>query len=168
MKEKNETLFDLTGKWVTVYNMASDPDIDMDVLADTLEGIEGEIEAKADSYAAVIYKLNADAEFLKAQEQRLKAKRDAIENSVKRMKQSLQDTMELMGKPKIKTALWSFGIQSNPASVVLDCDMDALPEEYKKYAAPTVDKAKLSEALKSGEKLEGIAHLVQTQSLRIR
>ena len=168
MKEKNEPLFDLTGKWLEVYDMASDPDIDFKALKDTLEGIEGEIEAKADSYAAVLAKLTDDAEFLKAQEQRLKARRDAIDNSVKRMKRSLQETMELVGKPKFKTAYWSFGIQNNAPSVVLDCEVKDLPEEYKKYAEPTADKAKLSEALKSGKELNGVAHLEQTQSLRIR
>ena len=62
------TLYELTSDYLTLLEMAEDPDIDIQAFDDTLEGLEGEIEAKADGYAKVITTLNGDAALLKGQE----------------------------------------------------------------------------------------------------
>ena len=168
MSKNNSTLFDLTGDWLRLYDMANDPDVEPDVLRDTMEAIEGEIEAVADGYASVMAKLTGDMEMIMAQEKRLYSRRKAIENNIKRMKEHLQESMEITGKTKFKTTLWSFGIQNNPASLVLDTDdVDSLPSGYIKVTKD-FDKAAIKEAIKNGVNFNGIAHLVQTQSLRIR
>jgi len=46
--------------------------------------------------------------------------------------------------------------------------IENIPTEYLKFAEPEIDKKKIGEALKAGEKLEGIAHLETSKSLRIR
>ena len=161
------TLFDLTGKWLELYDMADDPDMDADMWFDTIEGLDGEIEDKADGYAKVITHLNADATAIKAEEDRLYRRRTTIENRIKNMKSRLQGMMEITGKKKIKTELFSFGIQKNPASVVID-DEKMIPGEFLIPQAPKIDKTAIKDALKAGVDMAGIAHLEQTQSLRIR
>ena len=161
------TLFDLTGKWLELYDMADDPDMDADMWFDTIEGLEGEIEDKADGYAKVITQLNADATAIKAEEDRLYRRRTTIENRIKNMKSRLQEMMEITGKKKIKTELFSFGIQKNPASVVID-DEKMIPTEFLIPQAPKIDKTAIKDALKAGVDMAGAAHLEQTQSLRIR
>ena len=161
------TLFDLTGKWLELYDMADDPDMDADMWFDTIEGLEGEIEDKADGYAKVITQLNADATAIKAEEDRLYRRRTTIENRIKNMKSRLQEMMEITGKKKIKTELFSFGIQKNPVSVVID-DETMIPGDFLIPQAPKIDKMAIKDALKAGVDMTGIAHLEQTQSLRIR
>lgn len=161
------TLFDLTGKWLELYDMADDPDMDADMWFDTIEGLDGEIEDKADGYAKVITQLNADATAIKAEEDRLYRRRTTIENRIKNMKSRLQGMMEITGKKKIKTELFSFGIQNNPASVVID-DETMIPGDFLIPQAPKIDKTAIKDALKAGVDMAGIAHLEQTQSLRIR
>jgi hypothetical protein len=56
---------------------------------DTLEGIEGEFECKAESVAQYIKELNAEAEAIKAEEKKLSARRKAKENAAIRMKDYL-------------------------------------------------------------------------------
>lgn len=165
-KKNSSTLYELTGAWLELYGMADDPDMNPDAWFDTLEGIEGEIEDKADGYAKVIAQLNADAYAITKEEERLYARRKAIENSISRMKDRLQQMMEATGKTKFKTALYSFGIQKNPASLVID-DEAKIPEEYWTPQAPKLNKAALKELLKSGEACD-FAHLEQSESLRIR
>lgn len=161
------TMFDLVGNWLTVYDMADDPEVNEDAFFDTLEAIEGEIEDKADGYAAVIARLKSDSGMIKEQESRLKARREAIENSIARMKYRLEEMMRLTGKTKIKTTYWSFGIQKNAPSVVLDTE--DIPAEFLIPQPAKVDKNAIKEALKNDESsLKGIAHLEQTESLRIR
>ena len=48
----NTTLFDLTGNLLRLYEMMDDPDIEPDVLIDTMEAVEGEFEAKAEGKIA--------------------------------------------------------------------------------------------------------------------
>ena len=168
MSKNNSTLFDLTGDWLRLYDMADDPDVEPDVLRDTMEAIEGEIEAKADGYAAVMAKLTGDMEMIMAQEKRLYSRRKAIESNIKRMKEHLQESMEITGKTKFKTTLWSFNIQNNPASLILETDdVDSLPSGYIKVTKD-FDKAAIKEAIKNGVNFNGIAHLEQTRGLRIK
>lgn len=162
------TLYELTADWLALMEMAEDPDIEEDVFIDTLEGIEGEIEIKADGYAKVIRQLEHDAEACAVEAKRFTEKKKFIENKIDRMKKSLQGAMELTGKTKFKTELFSFNVQNNPVSVVVEVDIDKIPKKYLKPADPTVDKKLLKEDLKAGVELDGVAHLVQTRGLRIK
>jgi len=162
------SIYELAGNWATVYAMADDPDMDADMWFDTMDSIEGNIESKADGCAKVIAQLNADAEALKAEADRLSKRKRAIDNSIKSLKQNLQKAMEFTGKTKFKTDLFSFNVQNNPASVVIDVEgIDGIPEEYLKYSDPDIDKKKIAEDLKAGKEIS-FAHLEQTASLRIR
>ena len=57
-------LYEITGEYLTLCQMAEDTDVDATVFADTLASIKGELEVKADSYAMIITNLNGDVEKL--------------------------------------------------------------------------------------------------------
>ena len=160
------TLYELTNEYQQLLLIAEDPDVDPQVLSDTLEGLTGEIEDKADNYARVIKQLDADTVALKAEIDRLSARKKTIENSIDRMKESLKQAMILCGKEKFKTSLFSFTVAKNPEKVVLDSEL--IPEEYLVQQDPKVNKTLLKEDLKAGKDLAGIAHLEQDESLRIK
>ena len=163
------TMRSLTGEWLTLYDMLSDPDADEQAIADTLEGIEGEIEIKADNYAAFIADLKADVEKIKAEENRLAGRRKTIENRVEKLKANLELMMRATGKLKFKTLLYSFGIQKNPPTVELETDdFGKIPSEYLIQSEPTVNRKQMLVDLRSGRDLTGIAHIAQSESLRIR
>ena len=163
------TLYELTEDYMNLLELAEDPDIDEQAFADTLEGIEGALEDKAEGYAKVIRTLEGDAAACDAESKRLRNKKQTIENNIKRMKTALQYAMQATGKTKFKTALFSFGIQKNPAAVVIDEGyIENIPDRFLIPQDPQIDKKAIKEALKAGEDLEGIAHLEQTESLRIR
>lgn len=162
-------IYEITQDYLRIMEMASDPELDPEMIADTFEGIEGELEIKAENYAKVMKNLEGDIAALKAEEERLAKKRKAIENNIKRMKAALQEAMELTGKTKFKTELFSFGIQKNAPSVVIDVEnISDIPEEFLKYKEPDVDKTAIKAAIQNGIDMSGIAHLEQTQGLRIR
>ena len=54
---KMSNLYQLTNDYETVLNMLYDEDADEQMILDTLEAIEGEIEDKADNYAKIIKEL---------------------------------------------------------------------------------------------------------------
>lgn len=163
------TLYELTAEYQQLLELAEDPDIPEEALADSLEALGMDIEDKADGYAKVIAQLNADAAALKAEIDRLTARKRTIERNVDRMKESLKTAMILTGKTKFKTELFSFNVQKNPVAVVIDEQyIENIPEEYLIPQDPKVDKQKLKDDLKAGRDLEGIAHLEQTVGVRIR
>jgi len=164
------TLYELTAEYQQLLELAEDPDIPEEALADSLEALGMDIEDKADGYAKVIAQLNADATALKAEIDRLTARKRTIERNVDRMKESLKTTMILTGKTKFKTELFSFGIQKNPPKVVID-DPSRIYPEYLIEQDPKVDTMAIRNALKDDAESplwEGIAHLEQTEGVRIR
>lgn len=159
------TLYELTGQYKQLLDMAETEELDKQLIADTLEALEGEIETKADGYAKIIRELEGKAELLKSEIDRLSNRKTAIENNIKSMKEALQNAMYITGKVKFKTNLFNFGIQKNPPKLVID-KPEEIPEEFLIPQPPKVDNAKLKEILK--EKELPFAHLEQSESLRIR
>lgn len=160
------TLYQLTDTFKQVLEMAQDPSIDAQAIADTLEGIGGEIEDKADGYAKVIKELEADSDKLTAEITRLTDRKKALQNNIKRMKESLTAAMQATGKIKFKTDLFSFNVQKNPPTLVID-DENNIPTEYYIPQEPKLDTTVIKELLKSGTEL-GFAHLEQGEGVRIR
>lgn len=162
-------LYEITEQYTKLLELAEDPETDPEIIADTMEAIEGDFEDKATGYAKVITQLKAEAEAVKKEADRLAARRKALEANANRIRDNLQAAMVAVGKPKFKTDLFSFNIQKNPPSVVMDTeDLFAIPQEYIVIPDPEINKAAIKDALKSGIVLEGVAHLEQGETLRIR
>lgn len=164
------TLYELSQEYLNLLTLAEDPDVDPEILADTMEGIDGEIEDKADNYARIIRQMEADAAALKAEADRITNRRRTIENNIRTMKNRLEDAMIATGKVKFKTELFSFGIQKNPARVVID-DPTRIPAGFLIPQEPKIDTAAIKNSLKDADEQifwEGVAHLEQDASLRIR
>ena len=106
-------LYELTEQYLALQEMAYDPEVDEQVFQDTMEGLWGEIEDKADGYAKIILGMKADIEALRAEEMRLAARRKGLETRSSQLKDNLEANMRDMGKMKFKTALFSFNIQKN-------------------------------------------------------
>ena len=144
------TLYEITSDYMQLMQMMEDPELDPQTLADTMEGIEGELEDKAEI-------------------DRLSERKKTIENNIKRMKESLQFSMETTGKTKFKTELFSFSVRNNAPKVVMDEEyIENVPERFLKYSDPTINKTAIKEAIQNGEDLEGLAHLEQSKSLTIK
>lgn len=125
------TMYELTADYKTVLEMMYDTEIDPQIIADTLESITAEIEVKAENTAIIMKELDAEATKLKAEEQRLNARRKVYEKRVESLKQGLFDAMKLTGKIKFKTTLFSFNIQKNGGKipVIVDVDTADLPDD---------------------------------------
>lgn len=162
-------LYQITQDYLQIMSMMEDPELDPKTLADTMEGIEGELEDKADNYARVMKNMEADLNGIKAEIDRLSTRKKTIENNIKRMKEALQFSMETTGKTKFKTELFSFGIRKNAPAVIMDEPyIENVPERFLKYSDPTINRTAIKEAIQNGEDLEGLAHLEQSSSLSIR
>ena len=162
------SIYELTEDYMNLLAMAEDPDIDEQAFMDTLEGIEGALEDKADGYAKVMKQLEANADGLETEIKRLQERKSLMAKNVDRMKSTLQKMMETTGKEKFKTELFSFHIQNNPPSLVMDSeDIEVIPMEYLVPQDPKIDKTKIKADIKAGKEIT-FAHMVTGRSLRIK
>ena len=162
----SSTLYELTSDWLTLLDILEDG-ADEEVIQDTLEGLDYEIEVKADGYAKLIRQLESDAAGLKTEIQRMTDRKKTLENNIKRLKDNLQKAMEITGKEKFKTDLFSFGIQNNPPSFRMDAkSVYDVPDDFLIYKEPEIDTVKAKKFLKENKAEWG--HLEQGRSLRIR
>ena len=155
-------LYELSIAFQEVQNM----DLDPEVMKDTLDSIGGTFENKAENMAKLIRNLESDRLAYKEEEDRLKTKRQAVENKLKWLKTYLKDCMKLTGKTKFKSGMFNFSIQKNPVSVNIN-NKKILPEDYLIPQSPKVNNTLLKKALKDGIEVPG-AELKQTEGLRIR
>ena len=162
-------IFNLSDDYMQILSMMDDPDLDQQTLKDTMEGIEGAYEDKFDGYAAVIRQLTSYINELEEEKKRIDARKESFENNVKKMKKIMLESMNATGKTKFKTAKNSFWTQKNKASVVIDAkSVWDIPEDFRRYKDPEPDKTKIGEAIAAGQDFTGIAHMEQTESVRIK
>ncbi|HFQ6441030.1 TPA: siphovirus Gp157 family protein [Listeria monocytogenes] len=157
------TLYSIQGKYQQLLNLAEQ--LDPELLKDTLESIDDELETKAENVAFVIKELEGQSLILEKETKRLAERKNTINNNVKRLKQSLFDAMITANKQKIKTNLFTLDIRKNPPSLIVEDEsklLNYLIEQPKK-----LDKTKLGNDLKKGIEVPG-AKIIQTERLQIR
>lgn len=158
------TLYELTGQYAELIELASE--IDPEILKDTLEGIDGEIEVKADGYAKVMKELEGQTSILKAEIDRLNNRKALIENNIKAMKESLQNAMITTRKTKFKTDLFSFNIAKNGGKQPIEI-IGEVTTEYTKTVLQ-IDNDKIRQVLEGGQQLSFAILKERGESLRIR
>jgi hypothetical protein len=96
------TLYELTSEYLQLMNMLYDEDEDLNCILDTMEGVDFELEMKADNYAIMIDSFQSDVDHLEKEIKRLQARKKTIQNRIAGLKWRLQNSMEATGKTKFK------------------------------------------------------------------
>ena len=163
----NSTLYELTMDYHRLLELGdSDEPDDQRCFLDTLDGLIGEIDTKADSYAAVISEFDAQAQKIDTEIVRLTNMKRTVEGSVKKMKERLMVAMKAMDRTEIRTDLHTFKIQANGGKRKLDIHSD-VPDKYQKIVyEPDTDKIRA--VLEAGEKLDFAVLQERGEHLRIK
>ena len=147
-------------------NGVESPD-DEQAIADAMQAVQEDIEAKADGYAKIMRNMAAEAESIKIEEKRLNARRKVLENGVDRLKSSIYNAMTLLGAKKVQTSIGTWNIRKNPQSVNV-VDVSKVPARFLIEQPPTVDKrAMLEEFKQTGEIFDGV-EITRGESLQFR
>ena len=140
---------------------------------DTLDGMEQELVRKAENVAVYIKAMEAEAKSLKAEEDKLKARRQAKENTAKRMREYLMDCMKQANISKIDEPRAVISLRNNPESVEISDENEFISwaneehDDFLRFKAPEINKTAVKNALKSGAEIP-FAALTRTQSLTIK
>lgn len=164
----SDTLFDLTGEYLQALDVLTDPEIDEQVVSDTLEGLLGAIEVKSEGYIAVLNRLDMELTACKKHEQEWKARKQIRENAIKRLKKALTDTMVAIEKTEIAAGDVKIKLVNNGGLLPLIVDEDAeIPDRFKKIIYET-DNSLIRKALDNGEDLPFARYGERGKGIRIK
>lgn len=141
---------------------------------DTLTGIEGEFEVKAESVAQYIKQLRAEIAAIKEEESRLAARRKAKEYNADGLLTYLKACMEQMHREKIDTPRCRISLRNNAESVQINNPIaftamlhQSGRDDLLRFHTPDINKTELKRLMQQGEAFEG-AQLVRTRSVIIK
>lgn len=141
---------------------------------DTLEGIEGEFDEKAESIAVYIKQLKAEANILKFEKSAIAKRQSQKEREVEKLAAHLLNAMEAIGRSKVDMPHAVVSIRNNAPSLVIDDEISFVEwaEEHNlahllKYSMPEVKKNDVKALCKNGEAIPFV-HMESKQSLSIK
>lgn len=128
-------------------------------------------EHKAESYTKLILKLESDVETAASELKRIQDLKKVKENTLKRLKTTLRDSLLVFGRPDSKsgnmryeTPLFKLSIRtSNAVEITQDLD---IPDEYW-VVKKEISKTLVSNAIKDGVEVPG-AKIVENKNLQIK
>jgi len=168
-KSQALTLYSLATAFAQDAAALAELDLDDATLSDTLAGLGGDLETKAQNTAMLARNLEALAEQIKAAEQEMIKRRKALENRAARIRAYILDSMQAGNIQKISCPYFVLSRRKNPDHVVID-RADAVPADYWRIPEPPpieIDKAAIKTAIKAGTEVPG-AHLESIERLEIK
>lgn len=141
---------------------------------DTLEGIEGEFDEKAESIAVYIKQLKAEANILKFEKSAIAKRQSQKEKQAENLKAYLLNSMQALGRQKIDMPRAVISLKKNAPCLVIDDEISFVEwaEEHNlarllKYSMPEVKKNDVKALCKNGEAIPFV-HMESKQSLSVK
>lgn len=140
---------------------------------DTLDGLDGAFDVKAENIAAYIKELGAFADDMRATERAMSERRRAIENRAERLKKYLMSAMIETGRKRIDTVTARITVKNNAESPRFTDETKFImwaqsnAEDLLRYKSPEIDKAAVKRYLQAGNELDGVT-LERSQSVIIK
>ena len=162
-------LYEIATQYRADLALLADLDLDPQTVADTLEGMQGDLRDKLRAVIAFGLNTRADADAQAAAAKRMAERAKATAARADWMLDYARDAMQATGVPEVATDEWAAKPEKKPPSVNIT-DAAALPPAYLRTPEPpppAPDKAAIAAALKAGALVPG-AELVQGWRLAVR
>ena len=162
------TLRELSTEMMAINELAKDPEIPLEAIADTMEGIEGLFNDKAVRVVHVIANNDSDIAEIDAEIARLQVRKKTMANAKNRLKEYLKMNMEASGITKIESPLFNISLAKGRQSVFVE-DLDIVPKEYVRETIEIApDKKLIGSLLKKGEEVPGCYLQTGETTVRIK
>lgn len=160
------SLFELQNEFQELYNMMTDPDVDDQVLQDTLEAVMGEFEVKAEGCVYFMKRLEMERDKAKDVANDLLAKAKARDNALNRMKEMILKTMESAQVRKVDAGAFTIAVSKNGGKQPMIIDGD-VPDNFKRIIYED-DKELIRKHLENGEVLNFARLLPRGEHISIK
>jgi hypothetical protein len=165
----SNSLYHIASQYQADLAAMADMDLDAQTVADTLDGMQGELKDKLRAVIAYALGLSADAEAQAAAAKRMAERAKATDARSKALMDYALNAMQYTGTQEVSTEQWAAKIAKKPAAVQIT-DEAAIPSNFWRIPdppLPTPDKSAIATALKCGQEVPG-ATLVQGYRLAIK
>jgi hypothetical protein len=164
-------LYELTAQYRSLEALESSEDLPPEVIRDTLEGLQGQLQEKATNVALFIRNLESTADAIDEAAATMQARGTRLRARAQSLQQYLLFNMQAAGITKVESPYFTLAVKKNPPTVVIDSE-NLIPEQYMRTPdpppppKPSPDKAAIAKAIKAGEEVPG-AHAEQRERLEI-
>jgi hypothetical protein len=168
MAETRVTLYDTTAELTALLDQMAE--MDEDPTPEAEAAIQATVEQhvrKVDRFAQYLAHLDSQTALADAEIKRLQARRKAMENAQKRLKDYALRVMDEHGFERLDGETATLRVQANPPALSI-WNESAIPAEFLTLKQETlVDKVALKAALRAGREIPG-CELTQGRTVRIK
>lgn len=150
------------------YAKLLDSDLDPQLIADTMEGIEGELTDKIAQLLSICKNESSYAETLKEEAKSLSERAKACDNRVSSIKAYIATSLKTIGKKSIRAGIHQVTVRVPSKSVEIT-DASLLPTELVEYETQIKpDTMAIKHLLEAGKDVPGAKIKIGKPSLLIR
>lgn len=164
-------LYELTAQYRALEALESSEDLPPEVIRDTLEGLEGQLQEKATNVGLFIRNLESVADAIDEAAEQMRERGARLRKRAQSLQDYLLFNMQASGIQKVESPYFNLKVKTNPPTVVIDSE-SLIPAEYMTQPEPLPpppprpDKKAIAAAFKAGEEVPG-CHIEQRQRLEI-
>lgn len=165
----SENLYELSTELAIIYGEIAVADGELsETLEAQLDAVSLAVKDKIQNIGKWTLNLDGRTEAIDKEIARLEHKKRMTENLSKRLQEYVKMCMTKADMKKLEYTTFSVAVQKNPPSVEI-VNEEAVPNTYKIIKQTiAVDKKKLLDDLKAGQKVEGCTLVTDKTHLRIR
>ena len=144
-------LYELNAAQAALLKQIEDGSISEDDAADTLEGLDFEVNEKIEGYCRIRENMKSDLSQIENEIKRLDELKKTKKNQIKLLEQRMLNGMQASGKTKFDTGLFKGHFRKSPDSVEV-VDIHDIPDEYvTTKVVQDVDKRAIKAAMQDGD-----------------
>ena len=150
-------LFEITDQYRGLLHLEDSDDIPPEVIADTLEGLEGDFANKAEAVAKFILSLEATATSVEDAADKMNARAKRLTKRAESIRQYLLLQFQAIDKKKIETDELVISRRKNPPALYVTDDAK-VPDVFWFQPPPPpkrIDKDAIKDAIKAGTEVTG-------------
>lgn len=162
-------LYEIANEYLHAYDeLMSMEELPLEIIENTLKGIQATFEQKAINVAAFIKNLDAEAEAIEKAEKEMKKRRQVAEKRAEDLRNYLAFNLSVMKMNSIRISpMFNISLRNNPPKLIID-NKSLIPNNYKTIEiVEVVDNKTVKSLLKKGEEVPG-AHLQYNKSVLIK
>lgn len=162
------TLFEMSAEYREAHERMEAAGFDAQTIADTLDGMAGDLEERVIAVAKFARNLEAESDAISEAIKAMQARASATANRAAGLRKYLMDAMVASGIRKVSCPYFVVSVRETPPAVVID-DESAIPERFlvqPEAPPPRPDKRAIAEAIKKEPVMW--AHLQKSTRLDIR
>lgn len=145
----------------SIYDAADEDGVVEEIDFTELKQLQEDRKTKLENIALYIKNTEAEADAIKAEEEKLTARRKKLENKAKRLREYVINSMKENKDEPLKTARCEVSIKDNEKTDITD--LDSIPEEFIKVKVEkNPDKTAIKKAIKAGQTVPGAQIIINT------